>query len=173
MEEMNLIKKRSSVIVIRGAPGIGKTTTGRLLKNLNTGTSHIDVDRLSRMFNGERFIAGENYQYLHAIDHAGEISSWLIQRGIGPVIVSDVFVESVYERFVNKLQGANILLFTLIADNSILGRRMAERDSGYLNFPVARDINNNMISSRLHNELLIDTTHIGPTEVAALIEARI
>lgn len=161
------------VIIVRGAPGIGKSTIGELLKTSNFAGAVLDIDELRAMINSERFIYNENSHYFNAIDVASGLIDTLLNEDVFPIFVLDVFSDTILNHFEIQLRCKNILIINLYCQDEVLTKRMNNRKNGFVNTDVAKKINKQMQIKCNNANLLIDTTHFNPKSVLKQIESNV
>lgn len=150
------------LLLIRGAPGIGKTTIGSLFRRFAHGCVVIDIDDVRRMATDERFLYGENEHYRNAVLVVqGMVESYLV-AGYSPVIVIDVFCANILNLFRTRVYSGTSVSATLYAQNTVLLGRMSNRIKGYINLDVATRINRHMLDTKEMTDIWIDTTDIDP-----------
>ena len=153
------------VVIIRGAPGVGKSTLAEMLRRTINGCAVIDVDDIRRMICDERFVYKENDHYLKAIDVAGDLVRKLTELGFRPVFVIDVFAVEALRAFVQRMRGADIFSVSLYADDDILLDRMKARHNGYVNVDVARSVNRHIYETRGLSHAWLDIGALSPIEI--------
>lgn len=152
------------LLLVRGAPGIGKSTIGSLFRRFAHGGVVIDIDDVRRMTNDELFLYGENEHYRNAIVVVqGMVESYLV-AGYSPVIVIDVFCANILNLFRAKIYPGPAISATLYAQNSVLLGRMRDRIKGYINLEVAERVNCHMLDTREMTDIWIDTTNFDSGE---------
>lgn len=153
------------VVLIRGAPGIGKSTIGELLRVAAPNGAIVDIDKIRRMLNKERFIYNENHEYRNATIAAGALVKSFLSSKYSPVVVIDVFSKPILELFINQMQGHSLISIILHADDEVLSARMTNRTNGYINVDVARRVSQHIYDTRSETDFMIDTTLLGPHDV--------
>ncbi len=160
------------VILVRGAPGIGKTTAGGFLRATGRARAVIDIDSVRGMIHGERFLFGQDDEYLMAVRASAYLSLDLVRRCRAPVCVMDVFSAPVLLAFLEVVAPVcEVLVVSLVADDDELCARMSGRGAGYVDLPVARLVNRHTIETAALADLVIDTNGMAPESVAAAIGA--
>lgn len=141
------MRENHDLFVIRGAPGIGKTSLASQLRKSDSIASVIDIDDIRRMMNGEKFICDENETYLNAISVAARLVLVLAANNIVPIVIVDVFFCPFLEAFKKPLMGLKLKVITLTTENEILCNRMLNRKTGFVDIGAAEKINRWFIDS--------------------------
>jgi broad-specificity NMP kinase len=157
------------VLLIRGAPGIGKTTVGEMLRTLLVDGVVIDVDDVRRMVNKDKFVYGENVDYINAVRASCSLAESFIALGYRPIVIVDVFSISVLEVACNCLKGTSIISISLHCNESVLVGRMLNRKNGYVNTDVAKKVNEHILATLESTNVSIDTTVLSPGELVERI----
>lgn len=156
------------IILIRGAPGIGKTTLGEGLRKHFAEGAVIDVDQLRHMVNAEEFEFESDVHYTNAINVCCVLAKSLLAGGFRPIIITDVMAETFLNQIKEGLCGYSTFTLTLIASANVLMSRMRARQGGYINVEVANLVNN-MIEGESHESgACIDTSHLSSHELRHL-----
>ena len=153
------------IFIVRGAPGIGKTTLGILLRSKFTNGVIIDVDSIRRVVVSDRFEPFNDIPYIHSLTVVAEMVCTYHGFGYDPIIVIDVFASTLLTHFLNQLSGWSYDIINLIADDKILLARMAAREQGFVDLKLAASINDSIKGNVSSEQLFFDTTVLGPGEV--------
>ena len=92
---------KADVLLVRGAPGVGKTTACRKLRKLIPEGAVIEVDALRGMIAGVRWVDTEHH--LVALDHALLLIRAFLEKGFRPVVLVDTFSRGKLQRFAADL----------------------------------------------------------------------
>jgi broad-specificity NMP kinase len=155
----------ADIIVIRGAPGIGKSTIGELFRASTPHGVIVDIDDMRRMINKEKFTYHEDQDYANTIKAACALVESFLELGYTPIIVVDVFSLVILELFMGHFETRKIASITLYANDDILFKRMANRASGYINLEVAKSVNRHIYQTRVKTDAWIDTSLLDPRGV--------
>lgn len=154
------------VLAIRGAPGIGKSTVGELLRSFIPKGAIIDIDNIRRMIVREEFQYGRNEDYFNAIRVSSQLISSLLETGCSPIVVVDVFAIEAWQLFRKSLGHYPLVSISLYASDEVLCNRMKCRgDGGYIDMDVAVRVNQHIFDTRNETNDWIDTTRLTPQEV--------
>jgi broad-specificity NMP kinase len=152
----------ADIILIRGAPGIGKSTIGELFRASAPQGAIVDIDDIRRMINNEKFTYHENHDYANAIKAGCALVESFLGLGYTPIVVVDVFSMGILESFTAQFGMGTMASVTLYANDEILFRRMANRASGYINLEVAKSVNRHIYETRDKTDAWIDTSLLDP-----------
>lgn len=160
----------AALCFVRGAPGIGKSTTGRLLLGRLTNGALIEVDQFRAML--ARCDWHDRTQHEVGMRAAVEAARAFLHSGASPVIIVDTFGRDHLARmqaaFGDSIQYATVSLW---AEPAVLQSRLSHRGCGYQDLEQAKWINEEIAAVRFPQESLLDTTLMGPDAVAdALVE---
>jgi hypothetical protein len=160
------------VLVLRGAPGVGKSAAAKCLASFFPGGARVEVDLLRSMIISVDWKNQE--EHIRLLEAAAGLTNDLARFGFLPVIVVDTFSGDKLIRFIDTLQGLTaprtVRAFALHADDEVLHNRLAQRPTDeFRDFAVSRRLNADVVRLRCSGELLIDTSSRPPEAVAAII----
>lgn len=153
------------LIIVRGAPGIGKTTLGELLKNDDFFCAVIDIDEVRGMFLGEKFICHENEEYYKALELTILMVRNLRTQFVKPILITDVLAEELLEYFIIKVKNLSYLIINLFASNEILMQRIENRSGGYKEIDVSLKINTKITQDTKYKFINLDTSFLNPRSI--------
>lgn len=117
------------VILIRGAPGSGKSSVAReLARHFPDGVT-IEVDEIRRMINGVRW--DDDRLHLHAISAAAQTALAYLRCELSPVIFVDTLGFGRLESALEALDGVSTNTYSLVCSEPILSLRLLTRIGGY------------------------------------------
>jgi len=145
-------------IILRGAPGVGKSTLGtRLLDRLHDGAL-IEVDVVRAML--ARVDWADRRQHDIALGGGLDLLRCFRAQGRKPVILVDTFscgrLKFVQSRFDDERLTHYTLSLWLTPDD--LSRRLRERVSGFREYEPSRILNEEVATNRYPQETLIDAS---------------
>jgi predicted kinase len=160
------------VLVLRGAPGAGKSSAAKCLASLFPGGARVEVDLLRRMIISVDWKNQE--EHIRMLDAAAGFANDLAKFGFRPVIVIDTFSGDKLPRFLDVLRrlhaARTFRAFALHAEDEVLRGRLALRPADeFKDFAISRKLNADVSRFRYPGELLIDTSSRTPEGVAAMI----
>lgn len=161
--------RQPDVIVIRGAPGVGKSSTAKWLARSFPGGSRVEVDILRKMVISVNWKRQD--EHILMLDVAAGLAHDLAESGFRPVIVVDTFSGDKVARFLavlrERLQTRTFLVFSLHASETILQQRLHERPNDeFKDFHIAKRLNEDVHKFPSPGELLIETSGLSPEQVA-------
>ena len=161
----------SPFVIIRGAPGVGKTTVADILKKQLLNGVCIEVDMLRLMVHANCW--DDVGQHLAAIKLAAQIGQHYAASGYGPVIIVDTFSFGTIQLLTNELRPFVPRIYSLVAEDSTVAERIQQRKGhGYHDWRRSLVINRNIIENPAELEHTIDTTTMTPLHVAMDIVER-
>lgn len=160
------------IVVLRGAPGVGKSSAAKCLASLFPGGARVEVDLLRTMIISVDWKNQE--EHIRMLDAAAGFTNDLAGFGFRPVIVVDTFSGDKLTRFLDVLRGLNaartVRAFALHAQDEVLRSRLALRPADeFKDFAIGDKLNRDVLRVRYPGELLIDTTSRPPEGVATMI----
>jgi broad-specificity NMP kinase len=162
----------TNVIIIKGAPGAGKSETAKTLaKNFRHGV-RMEVDVIRAMVIS---VDWKNQQeHINMLQIAADMVYDFLNLDFKPVIVIDTFSGNKINRFLNEIHKSEmdlcIKIFGLYVTDEELKRRLELRPNDkFKDFAICKKLNDDIINLKDKNEILIDTTGQKPEETAAKI----
>lgn len=158
------------VILLRGAPGVGKSTLAPLLGELGVVHAIIEVDTVRRMIVGVDW--GDRRQHDAALAAAARAAAEFAVAGVSPVLLVDCFGRDQVQRALDlvKASGAEAMVVTLWATPDVLRARLAERVGDYDDVSMALLINAEMEAGEREP---IDTSDLTAHQVVDLVRERV
>lgn len=160
------------VLVIRGAPGSGKSEAAkRLAARLGHG-ARVEVDTLRAMIVPVNWT--DQTEHIAVLSLAVGVVAGFLRMGHRPVIVVDTFSGDKLGRFVRDLEsahlGARVRAFSLAPSQAALRARVESRpNGGFKDVRVCEKLNSEVAGWLLPGELLIDNSDLLPDESVDLI----
>jgi len=152
----------TDIIIIKGAPGSGKSETANILSAHFPKGVKIEVDYLRGMIIS---VDWENLEeHLNSLKVAANLTLDFLKFNYKPVIVIDTFSMEKEYIFINSLldnkDNLNIKIFGLYVNEDELKKRLSERSSEqYNNFILSNEVNKEMINLKDKNIIIIDTSN--------------
>lgn len=161
--------RQPDVIVIRGAPGVGKSSTAKCLAGSFPGGARVEVDILRKMVISVNWKKQD--EHILMLDVAARLVHDLAESGFRPVIVVDTFSGDKVTRFLEILrkqrETRTFLVFSLHASETSLQQRLHERPSDeFKDFEIAKKLNEDIHRFPASSEWLIDNSRLSPDETA-------
>lgn len=164
--------EKIDVIIIRGAPGSGKSLTAKSLSKLFSKGVRLEVDTIRQMLIS---VDWKNQQeHINMLHASTKLIIEFIQFGYKPVIVVDTFSGDKINQYINTLQQLNknlsIKIFGLYTTDEELNIRLDLRtNSEFKDFSISKKLNDDVLKWKHNSELQIDTTCLLPFETAGII----
>jgi adenylate kinase family enzyme len=162
------------VIIIRGAPGVGKSTLIKLLKKKYANGVTVEVDTIRGMINNVKWINKD--EHIHSLNATIALSREYLKAGYSPILVIDTLGKSRMKQFMlmlnqMRIKGRPVKYYTisLFCKDDVLVNRIINRPDGFKDVAASRIINNEMAKSEFPPELLIDTSSLTPKQVLEVI----
>jgi broad-specificity NMP kinase len=178
---------RFDLIVIRGAPGVGKTTLSENLKKYFPGGAGIETDPLRNMIHRVEWspstvqdgsLQRSEEQAVHAIEAAWEIGCSYRANGYRPVLLVDTLTPPRYHKIESLIHESEPSLSWHIitlscTDRDLVSRlsrrmlltRLTGRGIAFSEKDSAIRVNEGVRNHRYSNETVIDTTGRSPASV--------
>ena len=157
-----------SIILLAGAPGIGKSTTARLAAASRRIAAVIEVDEVRKMVCSTDWM--DQKQHTDALSFAEDMAVAMVARQYMPVMIVDTFSNGRLPQSFRRLTALRIttIAVVLAASPEVLKTRIRERPDGkFKNEPIALALNEQMLATRrTSHAIYIDTSDLLPTIVA-------
>lgn len=152
------------LLLVRGAPGVGKSTAvARARRHIANGAV-IEVDALRGMIAGVEWTNKKQHEL--ALDHARLLANSFRARKFRPIVIVDTLGRARLEAFLPTLE-APYRIVSLFARPDVLAARVAARPDGqFKDLSACLVLNAEMERHRYPNERLLDTTTMTPDEVS-------
>lgn len=158
-----------SVILLRGAPAVGKSTAAvALVDSLGCGAV-VEVDALRAA--QARCDWHDRRQHDIALDVAGACVGAFIARDVRPVVLVDTFGRDRLPRCQRAFDESNIphACISLWANPAVLAQRARTRGDDSANREIADLLNDETARVRWPREALLDTSALDPHQVVLAI----
>jgi hypothetical protein len=181
------ITTRYDLIVIRGAPGVGKSTLSENLKKYFPEGVGIETDTVRKMINrsdwfpsgvSDGFTYRSDEQGIHGIEAAGAVCRCYRANGYRPVLLVDTFTIPHYHKIASLIHEAEPalswhILALYCTDKELVSRlsrrmlltRFTGRGTVFFDKESAIRVNEGVRNHRYSNETFIDTTGRSPKSV--------
>jgi predicted kinase len=160
------------VIVVRGAPGSGKTLTTKCLARRFPGGVRIEVDTLRSMVISVNWTSQP--EHIAILSLSAELVVGFLRLGYGPVLVDDTFSGDKLAAFVAQLRSRqpdiDARLFALTTEPTVLDRRVESRPADHFkDRGICQRLNADVPRHMQPGELLIDNSALTPEQTADAI----
>ena len=155
---------KNAIIIIRGAPGAGKSSLARRLKKTLPDGVLIEVDNVRGMMNNVNW--EDEKEYLIAHEVAIQSTRKFLELERSPVIIVDMFMSAKLAYLLDKMEGTPYKVISLLVSEKVMAKRFSDRKEGFINLEKGIKINNLISLNATSNELIIHTDDFTKTEVA-------
>ena len=155
--------EKYDLIMVRGAPAVGKTTLGKGLKKAFSKGFVVEVDYVRAMVNSVNWVQKE--EHLKALDATEKLVKSYLASGYKPAIVIDTFNPSKLKLFVDNFKNYAYIIVSLYADNDVLEQRLINRETGFKDWDMTKILNDEIGKYRHDKEILLDTSTLNKEEV--------
>jgi predicted kinase len=164
------------LILLKGAPGVGKSTAAKLLARHFMSGVRIEVDTLRGMVIDVKWTNQAEHQNLLTL--AAQLAAGFLRLGFAPVILIDTFsgdkMDCFLAAFRSECPQGRVFVALLHASDSVLRQRLLNRETeAFRDMTISMRINQESVHDARPFEMLIDTSNLPPTDVAQAILAAI
>jgi broad-specificity NMP kinase len=150
------------VIIIRGAPGVGKTELSKALARYYPQGSRVEVDALRKMVISVNWT--DQAEHIKLLGLAARTVADFVEAGFSPVIVVDTFSGDKVAGFLARLEvlrpGISYRIFALHASADVLASRLASRPEGqFKDLGITLKLNGDVLKVSHREEVRIDASH--------------
>jgi predicted kinase len=162
------------VIIIRGAPGSGKSQTAKLLASHLGRGARIEVDALRSMVFPVDW-TNQN-EHISVLNIASRVVADFVRLGHRPVIVVDTFSGDKVVRFLSDLReqhrAIEVRAFALFVAPPVLRARVEQRPAfGFRDLDVCLKLNADILEHLQPFERLVDNSGLTPEETVQAVLA--
>jgi broad-specificity NMP kinase len=151
-----------TIWIIRGAPGVGKSSVGRRLKKRLSSSAVIEVDILRSMRADINWTDDKSHK--EGLQQAATFAESFVKIGLKPVIIIDTLLGENLDFFVSLLVEEPFKVTLIAKDENLLSRAKA-RTSGFENERVILEMNHWFRLNTKASCHTIDTTLLSVDEV--------
>lgn len=160
------------VIIIRGAPGSGKSEAAKCLAARLGKCVRLEVDTLRAMIIPVDWT--NQMEHINVLTLAADLVAGFLRIGHRPVIVVDTFSGDKQLKFLADLEtlqpGLDVCVFALVAAPAVLRERIESRSPNQFKYiGISEKQNSEIIERPQPGEQLIDNSGLTPDEVVDLI----
>jgi chloramphenicol 3-O-phosphotransferase len=158
-----------NVILLKGAPGVGKSSAARLLAKQFPAGVRIEIDDLRNMVVHPQWT--NQLEHRKVLGLGARLASGFITQGFGPVVLIDTFSGDKLRDFLSTLRDSHSDVYPFIAglhaSDDVLRHRIANRDAGgFRDYDVSLRINREVAADPASVDILLDTSLLTPKDVA-------
>jgi len=171
-----LIQSKTDIIIIRGAPGSGKSQVAKELSLLFPKGIRMEVDTIRQMVISVDWT--NQQEHINLLQASTKLVYEFLQFNFNPVIVIDTFSGDKINRFLAELfkldKELSIKIFGLFTSDDELKKRLDTRRNGeFRDFAICKKLNDDVLKFKRKSEYQLDTTGLSPTQAAVKILAQI
>lgn len=155
--------EKFDIIIVRGAPAIGKSSLGRRLRKEFTKGVVVEVDTVRAMINSVKWVQKE--EHMNALRATEKLCKSYYGDGYKPIIAIDTFNPSKLDYFVDLFKGKNIIVVSLYANNTTLKYRLDNREKGFKDWEMTKILNDEVGKYRHPKEIMLDTSELDKEKV--------
>jgi AAA domain-containing protein len=167
---------KADIIIIRGAPGSGKSQTAKILSRFFPKGVKVEVDILRQMVIQVDW--KNQKEHINLLQVSTGLVYDFLKVGFSPVIVVDTFSGDKIIKYLESLyqldKTLSIKLFGLYVSDEELRRRLDLRsDPEFRDFDICKRLNDDVLKIKYHSEHQIDTTGLLPLQTAEIIYGKL
>jgi broad-specificity NMP kinase len=155
------------LIIIRGAPGVGKSELSRRIRKVIPQGVTIEVDAIRGMINGTKWV--DSQEHAQALRASWAVCRSYMQEGFRPIVLVDTFTPNklgiLHDLITRDAPDLNGLTISLYCEDDELKKRITGREDGFKNLELSVKINQEVTKYRRPFEVFIDTTTMTKEEV--------
>lgn len=149
----------NNLLIIRGAPGVGKSSVSKLLSAHYKNGVTIEIDEVRRMINSVTWTNSK--EHLNAIEATRCLLVSYATSNYDPVIVVDTLSMGTIKLILDRLpEEINCKVISLIAKEKIIKARILNRNSGFKDYELSFKVNSSISNEKLKNNYIIDTSDL-------------
>ena len=159
----------ADVVIIRGAPGAGKSQAAKALTLFFPHGAKVEVDILRKMVIS---VDWKNQQeHINLLQVAARLTHEFLSLDFRPVIVVDTFSGDKVNPFVDTLRQLDdslaIKMVGLYASDEVLRTRLDGRPlDEFKDFGISKKLNEDVLKIKRPDECQIDTSELSPRQTA-------
>lgn len=166
-----MINMDLDIIIIKGAPSTGKSTTAKELAKYFPSGVRMEIDNLRSMVISVDWT--NQKEHIEILNVSTQLIKNFYDLNYKPIIVIDTFsgnkIIDFIERLSNIKKDWKISIFGLYVTESEIKKRLDLRTDKFKDFEISKKINNDTLKFKLENEIQIDTTELTAKETSKLI----
>lgn len=151
------------LIIVRGAPAVGKSSLGKRIKKEFEQGFVVEVDEVRAMINSDKWVHKD--EHIIALNATEALVKSYLESGYKPGIVIDTFNPAKLKFFLEKFTQHKIIIVSLWAQSETLENRLLNREKGYKDWDMTRLYNDEVGKYRHDKEYFLDTSKLSKNEV--------
>lgn len=164
--------EKIDIIIIRGAPGAGKSLTAKSLTKYFPKGVRIEIDNIRSMVISVDWT--NQQEHINILGLSTNLVNDFRKLGLSPVIVVDTFSGDKVKGFISQLlefdKTTAIKVFGLFTTEMELEKRINARNNReFKDLSTCKKLNADVLKFKYDNEIQIDTTGLLPKETSKII----
>jgi predicted kinase len=163
------------IVLLRGAPGVGKSTLAKGLRAFFPDGIVLETDAIHQFINSVDW--NDDNEKEACLENALAMADVYLEHGYKPCIIVSPFYKRWLDFFLDQLRkhhhAHEHFVISLYADDEVLKQRVAQRENGYSNLELCLEYNEDTRTYRVENELLIDTSHFSDAELVEFVHKKL
>lgn len=164
------------IIIIRGAPGSGKSQVAKSLSQFFPKGVRMEVDTIRQMVISVDWTNQE--EHINMLQVSTGLVFDFLKSGFTPALVIDTFSGDKINRFLESIYQLDsnliIMIFGLFVSDEELKRRLDLRPEGkFKDYSICKKLNDDVLKIKHDNEIQINTTGLLPLQTAEIIYERL
>lgn len=173
-DAIQLTPAHYDLVLLKGAPGVGKSTAAKLLARHFASGARIEVDVLREMVVDVNWT--DSIEHRKVLQLSAQIAAGYLRIGFAPVILVDTFsgdkVDGFLDTFRSECPQGRAFVAVLHASDGVLRDRVLNREvDGFRDLTVSTRLNDEVVRNLRPFETLIGTSTLSPVEVVHAILA--
>jgi broad-specificity NMP kinase len=169
-------KGKIDIIIIRGAPGVGKSQVAKSLCQFFPKGVKLEVDNLRQMVISVDWT--NQAEHINMLNLSSKLVYDFIKLGFSPVIIVDTFSGGKIKGYLDNLflldKAFSIKIVGLYTTENELQKRIELRKEGeFRDFKICKRLNEETLKFKCDNEFQIDTTGALPKNIAKTIYGQV
>jgi adenylate kinase family enzyme len=160
------------IIIIRGAPGSGKSLSAKSLSKFFPKGVRLEVDNLRNMVISPNW-TNQN-EHISILNLSTKMVAEFLQSGFKPIIVVDTFSGDKINKYLEDLRQLNsklsIKIFGLhVSENELIKRIESRENYEFRDVNICIRLNSDVLKFKHKSEYQINTTGLLPLDTAKII----
>ena len=160
------------LILLKGAPGVGKSTAAKLLAQHFPSGVRVEVDTLRQMVISVDWTNQAEHRKLLTL--SAQLAAGFLRCGFAPVILVDTFsgdkIDGFLTEFHAQCPSKRVCVVVLHASEDVLRERLSNREEGaFQDVGISMRINHDSVRDARPYEMVLDTSTLSSADVVGAI----
>lgn len=160
------------LILLKGAPGVGKSTAAKLLAQHFPSGVRVEVDTLRQMVISVDWTNQAEHRKLLTL--SAQLAAGFLRSGFAPVILVDTFsgdkIDGFLTEFHAQCPSKRVCVVVLHAAEDVLRERVSNREAGaFRDIGISLRINHESVRDARPHEVVLDTSTLSAAGVMGAI----